>query len=111
MSEPVQARARAKLSLEGVIEIRDVAEPAIQRKINDANRFRQQPRCGMPQSRTHYILVRSEIGELAEYSEKMITAQLRLLCQPAEFVPRTGATLDHAHDPSDSRLRGQRNPV
>jgi hypothetical protein len=111
MSEPIQPRACAKLGVESVIEIRDIAKPGIQSKVNDANRFHQQPRCGMPQSRTHYIVVRSDIGELAEYSQKVIPTQLRLLRQPVEFVPRTRATLDHAHDPSDSRLGGERSPV
>ena len=100
----IGSRARAKLRAKGVIEVRHIAEAGIQRNIEHACRFQQQP-CRCPaQASAEDILVRREAGEVAKNAKEMIAAEFRFPGEGTEFMRRIRMILDHSNDSCDARL-------
>src|SRR5262249_26973056 len=74
-----RARARAKLVPERAVEIRDVAEPGIERHVENLRPLPQQPRGGFAEAHPANVLMWREAGQPFKGSKKVVRAQASLV--------------------------------
>src|SRR5258707_13356235 len=97
MAQAVHAWGDAKFSAEGAVEVRHIAETAIEGDVEASCRLRRQPHRRFTQARPQNVLVRCHTRQALERTEKVVWAEARLPRQGSEAERGIGTALDHAH--------------
>ena len=100
--------ADAELALECVIEVRRIAEPAVERDVEHPRGAVYETRGGLAQPCPHHVLVRAHTREPLEDPDEMERAQIRSPGECVEGVGIAGSALDRPHDVGDASLASER---
>jgi hypothetical protein len=99
----VDTGADTKLGAEGAVEVRHVAEAAIESDVEDSRRLHRQPHRRFTQARPENVLVRRHTRQTLENTEEVIRAQTRLSRQACKGVAGIGMALDPPHGSGHAR--------
>src|SRR5262245_1269485 len=93
-AQPVGAWADSELAAERAVEVRQIAEAAIEGDVEDPGRLRCQPHGRLAQPRPQNVLVRRHTGQALEGAEEVERAQPHLSRQTSQAVCGVGMALD-----------------
>ncbi len=99
----VHAGADTKLGTEGAVEVRHVAEAAIEGEVDYPRGLRSQSHRGFSQPRPEHVLMRRDTSQTLERAEEVVRAETRLPCQASKGEHGIGFALDHPHGSRHSR--------
>src|SRR5207253_930829 len=96
-SQTIGPRADAELAAEAAVEVRHVAEAALESDVDDLRPFCRQPQRGLTQARPEHELMRGHARHALERAEEVVRAQTRLTRQASQAESRAGTTFNRPH--------------
>ena len=108
---PVGARADAEFRAERAVEVRHVAEAAVECDLQDFPRSCREPHGGFAQPRSQHVLVWRYAGQPFERAKKVVRAEAGFAREASQCQCGIGIALDAAYDPRHSRGGARRRPA
>src|SRR5262245_29499290 len=102
-SRPELPGANSELSAERAVEVRYIAEAAIERNVKYFCRLERQAHRCVTQARSHQVLMRRDAGETFEAADKMKSAQPGFAREPVKREPLIAIALDSPQDERHTR--------